>query len=127
MHSLLTLFHQTIYIYLGVGSLVGLMTGLILYLNISFLSSVLGLNSSSPSSSPPARPRESSRRQNGSKSTPKFSVHQSPDLPLQSPVKSDSARLYTLPKLTVQGPSPEGNRRRTLLDQTMDADYDSEI
>ncbi|KAF2157957.1 hypothetical protein K461DRAFT_290218 [Myriangium duriaei CBS 260.36] len=115
---------ETIYIYLGVASLVGVVAGLVLHFTFSALVSVLGLKQSSRAIST-YRSREPRRQQ--AVKAPEVSLHKSPDLPREAIAKSDPARLFARPKLTLQGPSPEGKQRRTLLDETLDEDDDSEI
>ncbi|KAF4547173.1 Hypothetical protein D9617_54g000070 [Elsinoe fawcettii] len=127
---------ETIYIFLGVGGLVGVTAGLFLHGIFAFLSSTLGLRSTRPIRGPTARQHREARRRKSERSevssrsrppTPAEPIVQRPDTQgePERPVKQDRMRLSALPKLMLQGPSPEG--KRSLYDQTMEEDADSDL
>ncbi|KAG8623621.1 hypothetical protein KVT40_008597 [Elsinoe batatas] len=127
---------ETLYIYLGVGGLVGLTVGLFLHGLFNFLAGTLGLKPTKPIKGPTAKEHREARRNKREKSEPTSTLQpfppaepivQQPDTRFEpeNPEKQDRLRLSALPRLTLQGPSPEG--KRSLYDQTMDEDADSDI
>ncbi|TKX26011.1 hypothetical protein C1H76_1858 [Elsinoe australis] len=120
---------ETIYIYLGVGGLVGITAGLLIHTLFAFLVSSLGLRPSRAGGGPTAKEHRQARRRKAEKlslSAPAEPTVERSDTTVQQekPIKQDRMKLSALPKLTLQGPSPEG--KRSLYEQTMAGDADSD-
>ncbi|PNS15480.1 Serine/threonine-protein kinase ppk18 [Sphaceloma murrayae] len=124
---------ETIYIYLAVGGLVGVIAGLFIHGASSFLSNALGLRPRRLVRGPNAREHRQARRRKAealdrsSPPTPPATTVEKPDttIKVEKAVEQDRMRLSALPKLTLQGPSPKG--KRSLYDQTMEEDADSDL
>ena len=101
----------------------GVVAGVLLHLTFRILTHLLGLGKETVATS------DTYKRETAANESPKVREEFSPDLVSDSPYDSQQTRMFALPALRLESPSPQKRKgRRTLLEQTLDEDgYESDL